>query len=79
MELKDIEYFLAIAEEGNLVKAAERMYISQPAMSKFLSKLENEYGTKFFIRNHNHLKLTNFGLIFLDGAKKIMDIFRQTK
>ena len=73
MELKEIEYFLIIAEEGNLTRAAERLYLSQPAMSKFLSKLEENYKTKLFSRKNNTLELTPAGKVYLSGAKKIQD------
>lgn len=74
MELKEIEYFLIIAEEGNLTRAAERLYLSQPAMSKFLSKLEENYKTKLFSRKNNTLELTPAGKIYLSGAKRIQEI-----
>ena len=74
MELKEIEYFVAIAEEGNLTRASERLYLSQPAMSKFLAKLEDSYKTKLFTRKNNTLKLTPAGQIYLAGAKQIQEI-----
>lgn len=74
MELKEIEYFLTIAEEGNLTRAAEKLFLSQPALSKFLSKLEDSYQTKLFTRKNNALQLTPAGKVYLQGAKQIQDI-----
>ncbi len=45
MEHREMEYVIVIAQETNLSKAAERLFISQPALSRFLTKLENELGT----------------------------------
>lgn len=78
MDLKEIEYFLTIERERSLVKAAEKLFISQPAVSKFLSKLESSYGSAFFYRNRKHLELTKTGQIYLEGANAIMSIARST-
>ena len=44
MVFKNFEYFIAIAEEGSISKAAERLYISQPSLSKYLKRLEENFG-----------------------------------
>ena len=51
MEIRVLRYFLETAREGNMTRAAERLFISQPTMSKQLKELENELGTKLFGRN----------------------------
>lgn len=50
MDTKILEYVIAIAEEKSLSKAAERLYLSQPALSQRLKKLEDELGTPLFLR-----------------------------
>ena len=60
MNLKSIEYFLAAAEEMNITRAAERLFISQQALSSHLKRLEDEYGVPLFERRPS-LRLTMFG------------------
>lgn len=50
MNLRHFAYFLVIAEECSISRAAERLYVSQPSLSHFLSKLENEVGAQLFLR-----------------------------
>ncbi len=74
MDTKQLEYIIAIAEEGNMTKAAERMFISQPALSQQLRNLEEELKTPLFERNGRSLKPTKAGLIYLNGARSILNI-----
>ena len=72
MELKKVQYFLKIVEAGSLSRAAEQLYLTQPTLSRFLAKLEEEAGTKFFSRGRdNSLSLTADGLIYLEAARRI--------
>lgn len=76
MELREVKYFIAIAEEKNLSQAAKKLYISQPALSSFLSKIEAQSNTQFFSRAvNNSLELTKAGEIYLNGCKKILEIY----
>ena len=50
MELRELKYFLAVAQEQNITKAAEYLYIAQPSLSKQMQKLEKEIGRPLFIR-----------------------------
>ena len=52
MNQKQLSYFLAIAEEGNITKAAERLHIPQPHLSNQLKNMEIELGAKLAVRNH---------------------------
>ena len=63
MDTKILEYVIAIAEEKSLSKAAERLYLSQPALSQRLKKLEDELGTPLFLREKNGLSITDAGHI----------------
>ena len=49
MEMKELDYFIAIAEEKSISKAAERLFMAQSSLSQFLSILENNVGSKLFI------------------------------
>ena len=63
MELQQIRYILAIAEEKNITKAAEKLFVSQSALSQQLLKLEQELGTPLFERSGRILELTEAGRI----------------
>lgn len=78
MDLKQLEYIVKIAEEGNITKAAEKLFISQPALNQQLLKLENDLGTNLFNRNKNNLTLTYEGEIYIENAYKILDIKNDT-
>ena len=78
MELKKIRYFLKIVEKGSLSKAAESLYLTQPTLSRFLAKLEEEAGTKLFLRRRdNSLALTESGRQYLEAARKIDRIWQE--
>jgi len=72
MQLRKVQFFLRIARTGSLSKAAEGLYLTQPTLSRFLAKLEDEAGTKLFLRQKdNSLKLTEAGEVYLKAAQKI--------
>lgn len=72
LQIKQIDYFLAIADELNMSKAALQLYISQPALSQYLSKLEASLGFDLFIRNRNNtLSLTQAGELYYKAANDI--------
>jgi len=76
--LKKIQYFLKIVEKGSLSRAAESLYLTQPTLSRFLARLEDEAGTKLFHRGRdNTLSLTDSGRIYLETAKKIDILWRE--
>jgi LysR family transcriptional activator of glutamate synthase operon len=72
MIFKNYEYFLMIAEEGSVSKAAERLYISQPSLSKYLKRLEKNVGVKLFYRDSYPLRLTDAGKLYLSYVKDIV-------
>lgn len=78
MDLKQLRYFCAIAEEGKISKAAERLHISQPPLSLQLKLLEDELGVQLIERNTRHLRLTMAGHLFYRRASQILDMISTT-
>ncbi len=69
--MDQFDYILAVAEERNLTKAAERMFISQPAMTLRIKRLEDELGVRIFDRSKIPLEITPEGELYLTEMKKI--------
>ena len=74
MELRHIRYFKAVAEEKNFTRAAEKLAIAQPPLSRQIQDLEEELGTKLFERSPHKVKLTEEGELFLQYASQILDL-----
>ncbi|MBQ9443968.1 MAG: LysR family transcriptional regulator [Lachnospiraceae bacterium] len=74
MELRHIRYFLAVAEEMNFTKAAEKLNIAQPPLSRQIRDLEEELGAKLFDRGPHFLRLTEEGLLFRQYATQIIEL-----
>ena len=72
MELRHIKYFVAAADERNISRAALRLNISQPAVSRLVRELECELGVKLFNRERFGLSLTAEGKLFLEHSRKIL-------
>ncbi|WP_055558065.1 LysR family transcriptional regulator [Streptomyces sp. NBRC 110028] len=68
IELRHLRAFLAIAEEGNITRAAARLHLSQPALSRTLRQLEDHFGARLVDRSTHHLELTSGGRMFRDKA-----------
>jgi LysR family transcriptional regulator, benzoate and cis,cis-muconate-responsive activator of ben and cat genes len=73
MELRHLKYFVTVAEELNFSRAAVRLYISQPALSRQIKNLEDELGVVLFLRQSDGLILTQGGKFFLEQAKDILN------
>ncbi len=71
MELSHIKVFMAVAEEGHFGRAAERMYITKPALSQHVRHLERELGEQLFDRSARQLRLTEAGEAFLQVATRV--------
>lgn len=75
MNVKEQVYFIAIAEECNITRAAKRLFVSQPCLSQFLSKLEDSMGIQLLNRHtDNSLSLTDAGELYYENAQKILQI-----
>ena len=78
MDLRQLENIVAIAEERSISRAAERLFISQPALSQQVSKLEARLGVPLFSRDKQGLSLTQAGKVYVENAKKILSIRDET-
>jgi DNA-binding transcriptional LysR family regulator len=72
MELRHLRYFVIVAEEQNVTRAAERLHVSQPPLSRQIHDLEQEMGVELFRRTAKSLALTDPGKIFLNEARAIL-------
>ncbi len=78
MEIRVLRYFLETAREENMTRAAERLFISQPTMSKQLKELERELGVKLFKRSNYNIKLTEAGMLLRERAEDILSLVDKT-
>ena len=74
MDTRLLEYFLTIADEGNMTRAAKTLHVTQPTLSKQLSKLEEMLGVKLFHRTNRRMILSEAGLALRDRAKAILKL-----
>jgi len=79
MDLRSLRYFVAVAEELNITRAAEKLNMSQPPLSSQMKGLEEELGTQLFIRGKRHLTLTASGTVLLRRAKQLLELSDQTQ
>lgn len=79
MELRELKYFLAVAQEQNITKAAEYLYIAQPSLSKQMQKLEKEIGRPLFIRGSRKITLTETGMLLKKRAEEIISLYKKTE
>ncbi|NYE08797.1 DNA-binding transcriptional LysR family regulator [Bacillus niacini] len=74
MDVLPLEYMIKIAEENNITKAAEKLFITQSALNQQLLKLEKELGTQLFVRSRSNWHLTQAGEVYIENAKKMIQI-----
>ncbi|WP_066303584.1 LysR family transcriptional regulator [Bacillus sp. FJAT-29814] len=74
MELRVLRYFLTVAREGSITKAADFLHVTQPTLSRQLKDLEQELGKKLFIRSSHSIILTDEGLLLRKRAEEIVDM-----
>jgi len=78
MDIRHMKYFLAIAEEKSISRAAKKLYISQPPLSQQLKALEEELGVRLFERTTRSLEITDAGRIFRERALQIVELLDST-
>ena len=78
MDTKQIEYILKIAEENNITKAADKLFITQSALNQQLLKLESELGTPLFHRSRTNWRPTAAGEIYIRNAREILRLKKNT-
>ena len=74
MEIRTLRYFLAVAREENMTRAAENLHVTQPTLSKQLKPLENELGKKLFTRHSFNIKLTDEGILLRSRAEDLVNM-----
>ncbi|MFV0524896.1 MAG: LysR family transcriptional regulator [Acidimicrobiales bacterium] len=77
MELRQLRYFVAVAEERNIGRAAERLFMTQPPLSRQIRRLEEELGTDLFIRVPRGMELTDAGRALVADARKVLELTDQ--
>ena len=78
MELRHIRYFIAVAEELNFTRAAARLCIAQPPLSRQIQDLEAELGAPLFLRKPRALQLTEEGTLFLQYARQVLELVERS-
>ncbi|MCM1529743.1 MAG: LysR family transcriptional regulator [Alistipes sp.] len=79
MELRVLEYFLAVAREQSISGAAEFLHLSQPTLSRQLKDMEDELGKQLFIRGNRRITLTDEGMLLRKRAEEIVELVRKTE
>ncbi len=79
MELRVLRYFLAVAREGTIVRAAEFLHVTQPTLSRQLQELEDELGQQLFIRSNRNITLTPEGMFLRKRAEEIVEMVKRTE
>ena len=79
MDLRELRYFLAVAREKNITKAAETLYISQPSLSKQMQDLEKEIGSPLFVRGSRSITLTEAGMLLKKRAEELIELYEKTE
>ena len=79
MDLRILRYFLAVADEGNITRAAERLHVSQPALSTQLAALEDELGHKLLERSARGIALTEKGIALRQRADDLVDLVERVE
>lgn len=79
MELRVLNYFLAVAREENFTRAARQLHLTQPTLSRQIADLEQELGVKLFVRSNHNIILTEDGMILKRRAQEILSLADKTK
>jgi len=77
MDIRDYEYIVAIAEHGSISRAAQQLFITQSALTRFLQRTEKQTGVPLFLRRGNQFLLTEAGRQYVETGRVIMHLDRQ--
>ncbi len=75
MNINQLKYIVTIADELNISKAAEKLYVSQPSLSQCIASVEKDLGTKLFERNRTPLKITYAGEMYINWARGVLNSY----
>ena len=79
MELRELKYFLAVAREQSISKAADALFVTQPNLSRQMQNLEKELGQRLFIRGTRKITLTEAGQLLRKRAEEIIELYNKTE
>ena len=79
MDIRVLQYFLTVAREGSITRAAEILHMTQPPLSRSLMDLERELGKQLLIRGSRKITLTEDGLILRKRAEEMVELMEKTK
>ena len=79
MDIRVLEYFLAVAREESITKAAKALSMTQPPLSRQLKELEDELGKQLFIRGNKKVTLTEEGILLRKRAEELLELMEKTK
>lgn len=79
MELLQLKYFLAVAREENISKAADFLYITQPSLTRQIQNMEREVGQPLFVRGGKKMRLTEAGQLLRKRAEEILALYEKTE
>lgn len=79
MDIRTLQYFLTVAREGSITRAAESLHMTQPPLTRQLQDLETELGKQLLIRGNRRITLTNEGEILRQRAEEMMELMEKTK
>lgn len=79
MELRHLRCFMAVAEELHFARAAERLHIDQSPLSRAIKELEEELGTRLFVRTTRSTQLTRAGRLFLEHVPRVFTVLEQAR
>ena len=72
MDLKGLQYVVAVADAGSFTEAAKNLFVAQPALSRKVAQIEREFGTEFFARSGRRVRLTEAGKVFCKRARHVI-------
>lgn len=79
VDTRSLRYFVAVAEEGNLSRAAQRLFVSQPALTKQIKRLEAQLGAQLFLRSHTGMALTGPGRALAERAPSLLTCWERAR